>query len=273
MRPLVPLFNRNRVRCAELVERLVAGPLGSDTPANLCVHLSPLITPHGTRLFPYILHWVPDIGRRLLNQLLNCGDETKRIVAAWHVMNRSFQDPSYVREADEFIEEGNVFRRLAADVASQAIITEEFRERAERQLLRFFNDEDKAVRKQAADVFRHVDPAEFARFYRLAEAYVASRAFEDDAFGLFDALEKATSSVHELVVFAAERLIAEFEAQEGTAGRRSLDLNQLQGLLKREYGVSENDPELRRRLLDVIDTMLERDLYGTEEIVKAHERE
>jgi hypothetical protein len=36
---------------------------------------------------------------------------------------------------------------------------------------------------------------------------------------------------------------------------------------------SEQDPELRRRVLDIIDIMLEKELYGTEKILKAHERE
>jgi hypothetical protein len=50
------------------------------------------------------------------------------------------------------------------------------------------------------------------------------------------------------------------------------DLHQLQGLLTREYAASEKDPALRKRLLDVIDKMLEMQLYGTSEILDAHDR-
>lgn len=34
-----------------------------------------------------------------------------------------------------------------------------------------------------------------------------------------------------------------------------------------------NAPDLRERLLDVIDVMLENEVYGTDDILKAHERD
>lgn len=71
-------------------------------------------------------------------------------------MRHSFQEPAYTQEADRLIEEGNVYRRLAADIASHAIVKEEFRDMAERQLVRFFNDEDEQVRKQAATAITRV---------------------------------------------------------------------------------------------------------------------
>jgi hypothetical protein len=75
------------------------------------------------------------------------------------------------------------------------------------------------------------------------------------------------------VIRAAERFVVNCEPNSESGGRRHLDLHQLQGLLKREYAASEKNPELRKRLLNVIDVMLQKELYGTEEIVKAHERE
>jgi hypothetical protein len=265
IRPLVPLFNSDRRRCAQFVELLVEG--------RSAISLSPLITHQGTYLLPYLLPWVPDVGRRLLDSLLNSGDETMRMIGAWHVMRHSFQEPAYAPEADRLIEAGKVYRRLAADVASHAITSEECRDRAERQLIRFFNDEDNQVRQQAAEVFRQIEPNEFARFSDLAEAYLASRAFDHDAFAFFHALEQATTSVHALVISAAQQIIANLEVNGATGTTNYVDLHQLQGLLTREYAASENDPELRRRLLDVIDVMLEREMYGADEILKAHERE
>ena len=54
-----------------------------------------------------------------------------RLIGAWHVMRHSFQEPAYTIEADRLIEEGKVYRRLAADIVSHAITSEEFRDRAE----------------------------------------------------------------------------------------------------------------------------------------------
>ena len=75
-----------------------------------------------------------------------------------------------------------------------------------------------------------------------------------------------------MVITAAERIVADLEANDTDGDRTGSMLHQLTGLLQREYTASENHPELRRRILNVIDIMLERELYGTEEILKTHER-
>ena len=276
IRPFVPLFNNDRFRCAQLVERLIGGPSEVDGDrARETAHrfLSPLITQQGTYLLPFLLRWVPEIGKRLIDRLLNSDDETMRTLGAWHVFNQSFQDSAYALQADQFIEEGHVYRRLAAGVAAEAITREEFRKRGEAQLIRFFDDEDEQVCKHAANVFRHIEPSDFGRFFDLAKKYIDSRAFNYDAFAFFHALEEAKCGVCELVISAAEKLLGNCDTNNEADGRRHLDLHQLQSLLKREYTASENNPDLRKRLLDVIDRMLERELYGTEEIVKAHERD
>ena len=114
MRPLVPLFKNDRLRCARLVERLVERPLeigGNEEQERRSLSLSPLITHEGLSLFPYLLHWVPDIGRKLLDRLLDSGNETMRMIGAWCVFGRGFQDAAYTSEADCLIEEGDVYRR------------------------------------------------------------------------------------------------------------------------------------------------------------------
>lgn len=324
MRPLVPLFNQDRERCARDVERLSVPP-GSLSTVSLSTFseraslslmfpppgspgfarwlavrcfrawedvrrrskarrggksngeshnwLSPIITHQGTQLLPYLLYWVPDSAKRLLYRLLLSGNETMRMIAAWHIFRRGFQDMSYSPMADVLLGDGSAYRKLAADIASHSVIHDEFRHRAVKQVIAFFNDEEKEVRGQAADVFRNIEPDEFVRFYDLAETYLESRAFEEDtSFAFFHALEGATCEVSALVIEAAEKLIADFQKNGTAGGRRHMDLHQLQDLIKREYAASERDPALRTRLLDVVDLMLSRELYGVDEIIKAHER-
>jgi Nucleotidyl transferase AbiEii toxin, Type IV TA system len=50
-------------------------------------------------------------------------------------------------------------------------------------------------------------------------------------------------------------------------------LHQLQELLKREYASTEHSPALRKRILDVLDVMLSHEMYGTDGVLKAHERD
>ena len=157
-------------------------------------------------------------------------------------------------------------------MAAHSITCEEFRDRAEQMLLRFFNDEDKHVRQQANYVFREILPDEFAKFFNLARAYLNSKSFKvDGSYAFFDALEKATCYIHELVISMAELIVSDL-SNNGQTGGLLRDLHHLKDLLKKEYAASENNPGLRERLLDVIDKMLEREFYGTDEILKAHER-
>jgi hypothetical protein len=275
IKPLLPLFNHDRVRCAKQVEMLIKGPSGLDKEGlsqNSHIHLSPLITHHGVHLLTYILAAVPEVGERLVKMLQASDDETMRMVGGWFIIRLSFQGQKYIAEADHLIEEGIMYRRLAADVAARSITHEEFRDRAERLLIRFFNDEDKHVRQQADHVFREILPDDFVRYTNLAWAYLKSQSFKiDGSYAFFDALEKAICPTYELVISVAELIVSDLSKDAQTGGLLR-DLHHLKDLLKREYTASENNPELRKRLLDVIDKMLERELYGTEEILKVHER-
>jgi len=254
---------------------LIHGPSALDKEGgsqNKHIHLSPLITHHGVHLLSYILAAVPDIGEKLVRMLRDSDDETMRMVGGWFIIRLSFQDRKYVEETNQLIEDGVMYRRLAADVAARSITHEEFRGRAEQMLIRFFNDEDKHVRQQASHVFREITPNEFSQFIGLAWAYMNSRSFMiDGSYAFFDALEKATCPTCDLVISAAERIVSDL-SKDGQTGGLLRDLHHLKDFLKREYTASENNPELRKRLLDVIDRMLEREFYGTNEILKAHER-
>jgi len=181
-------------------------------------------------------------------------------------------DSKYIPAADSFIEEGIDYRRIAASVAANSITGEEFRDRAEKLLIRFFNDEDKQIRQQADDVFGKIGSSDLGRFIDLVWHYLKSKAFyDDDAFFFFNTLKDASLPIHEFVIHAAEFIIEDSAHNE--SHHRQHDLFQLMDLLKHEYAASEKSPEIRRRFLDIIDKMLEKELYGIDEILKVHERE
>jgi hypothetical protein len=272
--PLTALFNSDRARCAALLEKLVVPPceLRQEGTGDDFEPLEPLTTHQGVRLLPYIIAQVPDVGRRLVRRLLESSSEVVRMIGVWHVIRQSFNDPTYQSEADSFIDGAVVARRLAANLAANASVHDEYRERAEQLLVRFFVDEDADVRRQAGEVFRNIEPNEFYRYKSLAERYINSVAFDDDGFAVLHALGSATCDVTDLVVLAAKRIVSDLGEDGGVGGRRGTELHQLQELLQGEYVASEANPEVRRELLDVIDTMLERELYGTDAIVKEHDR-
>ena len=257
---------------ARLLEQLLRRIRPNHQATEGAKWVAPLLTHHGVYLLPFLLHSVPDVGQRLLYRLIVAGDDTARMIGTWHVFREAFQDDRYAALADACAKDGTIYRRLLANLASQVMTIDEYRYRAERTLVSSFDDSDKQVRSQASEAFREIKPNEFGRYRDLATSYVASKAFETNSWAFFHALEEAECKVDDIVISATEKLIDEIERDGNEAGRRSMDLHQLQDILKREYASSEADPDLRRRLLDLIDRMIELDLYGVEGIVKAHER-
>jgi hypothetical protein len=257
---------------AELIERIVGRQKRNINETAGSRWWSPLLTHQGLYLLTFLLPSVPNTGKRLIYRLIVDGNENSRMIGAWHVFRLGFHDPVYAPLAKALSGNGVVYRRLVADVASHAVTFDEYRHLAEGVLRDSFDDDDKQVRSQAADVFRNIKPQEFHQYRPLAEQYIGSRAFEAESFAFFHALQEAECRVDDIVVLATEKLIIGLEANGNQSGRRTMDLHQLQDIIKREYASSEHDPDLRRRLLDLIDKMLSLELYGTDEIIKAHER-
>jgi hypothetical protein len=54
--------------------------------------------------------------------------------------------------------------------------------------------------------------------------------------------------------------------------RHELDVNQLQSLLKREYDAITGNSEVRKQILDLIDLMLQHEVYGVDNVISEHER-
>ena len=107
---------------------------------------------------------------------------------------------------------------------------------------------------------------------KLAADYINSVAFESEAWVFFHALKDSACNVVDLVVRAAERLIHDIKTNGNNSGKRSMDMHELQEIIRDEYAMSETSPDLRQRLLDIIDGMLSLEMYGVEEIIGAHER-
>jgi hypothetical protein len=159
-----------------------------------------------------------------------------------------------------------------ADVAGDAIKWAENRHRAEALLKEFFFDEDEQVRNKAAEAFRNVQAGEVELYRELAAVFLKSPAFPDNGFSVLHMLEDATCDVLDLVIEATQQVITDITEKGDQHGRRGTDVHQLQDLLKREYTSSESNVEARKKILDLIDLMLSREIYGVDSIVTAHDR-
>ncbi|OPL16008.1 MAG: hypothetical protein AVO38_01750 [delta proteobacterium ML8_D] len=271
MKSLEPLFNMNKELFSESIRRLIILPDGTphqyDAP-----RLSPLITHTGVHIFPYIFHWLPELADELTSKLLESGDETKELIGAWLVFRESFRNDAYIDKANNLTSVSVDHRRLLADVAGDAIKWAENRHRAEALLKEFFFDEDEQVRRKAANAFRNVQAGEVELYRELAAVFLKSPAFPDNGFSALHMLEYATCDVLDLVIEATQQVITDITEKGDQHGRCGTDVYQLQDLLKREYTSSESNAEARKKILDLIDLMLSREIYGVDSIVTAHDR-
>ena len=264
-------FREDAVLCAEFVAKLA---IPADTP-DLAIRnrgLAALTTRAGATLLPAIVRRAPAIGERLITAMVECEDAVVRAIGAFYLISASFYYDGFTPRADALLNECPEFSRLAAEGASVAIVDGELTERALTAIGAYFNSPDRETRKHAGEVFRNAQPEHFARFVPLARDYVKSAAFQDESFPLFYALGKATTDVTDLVILAAEELL-NVVGTGLAANRRATDFHQLRELLTNAYATTEFSPDHRKRLLDVLDTMLSREIYGVDDVLKAHERD
>ncbi|MCA8287303.1 AAA family ATPase [Burkholderia vietnamiensis] len=264
---LIPLLVEKKSMCAELVE-VLATHKECDDDGNLLVLTSRV----GLRLHSLILYRETEIGDRLIECLLASKDEVLRAIGAWQVIGASFYEDRYVGAADKLIASSEEFKQLAAECAISALVEGGLTKRALTCIPQYFNDPNKQVRARAGEVFRNIPPDNFEGARHLCRQYIDSVAFDDQAASLFYALGRATCDVTDIVISAAEKLVRAV-AHSSEPHRRASDLHQLQELLKNEYSATEHAPQLRKRILDVLDVMLEHEMYGVHEVLKAHERD
>jgi hypothetical protein len=270
MKALSPLFNKNKDCFSESIKQLIILPDGAPHQYDSS-RLAPLVTPTGINLFPYIYNWLPELANEL-TRLLECADETKRLIAAWLIFCESFRNNIYIEKADILTSASVDHRRLMADVASETITWADDRHHAEHLLTKFFFDEDEQVRKHAADAFRKIKANEVESYRDLAAAFLKSPAFRDNNFAVLNMLETATCNVLDLIIEAAQQIIKAIEEKGDQYGNHSADFHHLKDALKREYASSEYDAEARKKILDIMDLMLAREIYGVDSIVTTHDR-
>lgn len=263
--PLYAVLRHDNRSAAELLRELVIGQGGN---------LLPLATYHGLQLLYYILHGVPEIGHELLDLLLSAENEGHRILGSFHLLREAFYDESLASRAEALAKQSDEHRKLAANAAANHLPHAAYRAKAEQQLMEFFNDPLDEIRAEAAECFRWIWDSSFTSYRVLASTFIQSKAFEKHGFAFFHLLQNCHEPVTTEVLLAAERALelAETPSNEPSLAARWQEMHYLDELLLREYAATENQPELRTRILNIIDRMLILGLYGTDKIILEHER-
>lgn len=264
--PIYAVLRHDNGRAGELLKQLVTSQRVAD--------LLPLATYHGIRLLYYILHGAPGIGHELLDLLLSAENEDHRLLGAFHLFREAFYDDTLASRAEELAKQSDQHRKLAANAAANHLPHAAYLAKAEQQLTEYFNDPLAEIRAEAAECFRGIWNNSLGPYRALISSFIQSKAFEENNFSLFHLLKNASESTTEEVILAAERVLNLTEQPTDTSSPagRPREMHYLDDLLLREYNATENQPELRMRILDILDKMLILGLYGTDKIIQEHER-
>ena len=149
---------------------------------------------------------------------------------------------------------GDARHRLGvAQVASANIATPECRRWSEEMLAELFDDDDAAVRGEAASCFRHLKDEVFDTYGDLIEAFCDSRAFQEGSSMVLRALEKSLGRLPGMTCLICEKFLERFadEARD-IRTRRAGDTFTLAKLVFRTYQQHQND-EWTPRSLNLID--------------------
>lgn len=264
--PIYSVLHHDKRRGAELLKQLVMRPERAD--------LLPLSTFMGNRILFYILHSEAEIGRELLDLLLNSVNEEQQLLGAFHLFREAFYDEVFASRANTLAIQSEKCRKLAANSAATHLPDAAYQDRAVQQLIQFFDDPSEEVRTEAAECFREIWNLDITPYRHLMRAFIESRAFETDSFSLFHLLIETHQKTTEEVILAAERVLSLSEQADTLSAptSRHRGMHSLDDLLLREYRATDCYPELRKRILDILDRMLVLGLYGADKVIQEHER-
>ena len=161
----------------------------------------------------------------------------------------------------------------AASVYQANIATSAFRSECEDMLSKLFSDPDAEIRREAARCFYQFEGPTLEESETLVEDFIRSPAFESGHNPLFDALEKTTANMPDVVLMACERI---FDLAGEETGDISTATSGTSGavatLIARVYSRNTN-PIIRARCLDVIDRMALHRAYGLDSITAEFDRQ
>lgn len=163
-------------------------------------------------------------------------------------------------------------RKGVAQLTAEHFINTSNNELATETLIHLMNDEVEEVRKETAEVASRLRHHPLKPFDRLLIALIDSSSYAHAATQLLITLDQASDKVDELVLKASQRFLSVFgndaaDIRTGVAG----DASYVTRLVVRGLAQS-HDRGHRAALLDVLDQLLELNVYGIDTAITEAER-
>jgi len=164
-------------------------------------------------------------------------------------------------------------RQVAGFRASGNLTNDSVGDRAARWIEPLFDDDDKAVRKEASHIEWGSILAGTTDRTGLVRVYIKSRTFADHSDRLMRALSERIDQSPELTFDALRRVLRLYDVWDAESRRKHMmTLHGLGKTLVKLYRALEGDDEREKELLDLFDLYLARDLYDMRTEMEAYER-
>jgi hypothetical protein len=231
---------------------------------------------YGTHTVEYFLHYALithfDLLKPLLQKMI---DSEIPAVVQVGVRQASMSALSRVEEAVPIaltcLTKEKIHRLAMSDIFAKNLRSEHCKELCEQVLSKLFNDSSQKIRSKASHCFFYFEKNDIIKHANLLDSFIQSPAFFDGLRDLIYALEKSTSNTPEIIYEVCNRFV-QGHIQESTLNNHffGMKMDTLSKMLIRAYSESEN-PILKSRCLDLIDSMVESEVYGLDKALEEFE--
>jgi hypothetical protein len=240
---LLPILNIDRDRAVDLFLRLCE----EDDDILLAGNLVRQFVYHAC--YTHLDRMLPILDRMLASPYDKVRERGANLVSIAALIDATAEG-----RADKCLDGPEPMRKAAAEVAAVNLVGAANRIRCQSILLRLFEDSSDEVRKAAATCFSRMSGGAIAEFLELVRGFIASKAFHENTFYLFYALERTTAHLPDIVCTAVERILAALRMSKDAHVSVNVP-HRMETILLRVYERTDFR-DIKERCLDLLDAML-----------------
>lgn len=230
----------------------------------------PLTNYYGIYLFHRILYLFPKECTEIIDSLLQFQDEKVKELGVYFSIYRSFISDTYSLKTSTILSIDNKYNYIDAGLAAQFISKEAYRDDATKKLIAYFNSSNDETKKWAITCFRFLKSEPLEQYHELLYAFIYSPAFLQADFSFYDFIKSAPDCSRDVVITIAEHMLELMIGNTDNTPR--LDFMTIGEMLNKEYAGAIDEPDSCKRILNLIDGMLQAGMYEASQIVEEHER-
>jgi hypothetical protein len=233
----------------------------------------PLQGHHGHHIVGWVAHRSPGVIAEFSEELIKSSETELRALGHFFEALLALIYGDRNVEFVKSFQESALRRQVAGYRGGANVSSDHYGDRAAGWLMPLFSDENSLVRNDASGVeWGALLDGERDRS-ELVSAYIASPSFDENSDNLMRALEQRASKFPQLTFEAVNRILELASAWTDVARRGHFStLHNLSRVLIELYRSADADSEGERKVLDLFDDYLARDLYDIRSEISAYER-